>query len=368
MKVLEKNCALNQPGSVKIFPEEPDDLWTVYNLIAPGDVVTSETTRKVHLEFTKNTASRVKLSLHVKVTCREFQKDSSTVRVQGKNIEANQYVAAGSFHTLTLERNKPFELRKKIWNSDSLDSLSESAEKSTGADLAVVLMQPDQAQIYLVGRRDTVLCSKIESSASAVKRRASANVFFQHVFNAFVKHVDFNTIKSVVVASLDSTKDEFRQFLVSEGKRLRMKSIEDNKSRIIVAGTGFKGDLKEVLNDSKVMNLIKDSKAVLEIRAFKELWDNISSNSGRACYGPKSVEAAQEMMAIETLLITDELYRNAEIGTRRKYMGLVKSVKQSGGKALVYSSMHVSAEQLTQLSGVAAILRFPLPDLEDMDD
>ena len=29
--------------------------------------------------------------------------------------------------------------------------------------------------------------------------------------------------------------------------------------------------------------------------------------------------------------------------------------------------MHVSGEQLQQLTGIAAILRFPLPDLEDAD-
>lgn len=90
------------------------------------------------------------------------------------------------------------------------------------------------------------------------------------------------------------------------------------------------------------------------------------SNSGRACYGPKNAEAAQEMMAIETLLITDDLYRSAEIGTRQKYVGLVNSAKE-GGKALAYSTMHVSAEPLALLMDVAAILRFPLPDLQEMD-
>lgn len=30
--------------------------------------------------------------------------------------------------------------------------------------------------------------------------------------------------------------------------------------------------------------------------------------------------------------------------------------------------MHVTGEQLSQLTGVAAILRFPLPDIEDEDD
>ena len=33
-----------------------------------------------------------------------------------------------------------------------------------------------------------------------------------------------------------------------------------------------------------------------------------------------------------------------------------------------HAGMHVSGEQLNQLTGVAAVLRFPLPDLEDQED
>ena len=31
------------------------------------------------------------------------------------------------------------------------------------------------------------------------------------------------------------------------------------------------------------------------------------------------------------------------------------------------TGLHVSGEQLNQLTGIAAILRFPLPDIEDME-
>ena len=38
-----------------------------------------------------------------------------------------------------------------------------------------------------------------------------------------------------------------------------------------------------------------------------------------------------------------------------------------GGEVHVLSAMHASGEQLNQLTGVAAVLRFPLPDLEDQE-
>ncbi|CAG2121638.1 unnamed protein product, partial [Medioppia subpectinata] len=44
---------------------------------------------------------------------------------------------------------------------------------------------------------------------------------------------------------------------------------------------------------------------------------------------------------------------------------LVDSVRENGGEVRLFSSLHVSGEQLDQLTGVAAILRFPMQDLED---
>lgn len=67
------------------------------------------------------------------------------------------------------------------------------------------------------------------------------------------------------------------------------------------------------------------------------------------------------------LLITS-FDRSADVPTRRKYIELVERVQAQGGTVQVFSTLHVSGEQLNQLSGVAAILHFPLPDIEDEED
>lgn len=63
----------------------------------------------------------------------------------------------------------------------------------------------------------------------------------------------------------------------------------------------------------------------------------------------------------------DKLFRINNVSKRKKYADLVEGVREAGGEALVFSSMHVSGEALNNLSGVAAILRFPLPELEDQE-
>jgi protein pelota len=52
---------------------------------------------------------------------------------------------------------------------------------------------------------------------------------------------------------------------------------------------------------------------------------------------------------------------------RKRYVKLVESVKENNGVVKIFSSMHVSGEQLGQLSGIAAILRFPMPEIEEDD-
>ncbi|KAK7856738.1 protein PELOTA 1 [Quercus suber] len=207
---------------------------------------------------------------------------------------------------------------------------------ASSADLAVVLMQQQgSAHVFLVGKRATTLCTKINGSTSS----SNSDKFFENVFRAFVKHVDFSTIRCVVIGS-PGVKDEFRGYLLSEAQRLKLKSIEDKKSRIVVATTSPSNthNLSEVLNDNAVINLIRETNVVPEIRVFKEFLDVVTSNSDHACYGPKSVETAHEMLAIETLLITDDL---------------------SG-------ALRLRRGELTKLTGIAAMLRFPLPDLDEM--
>ncbi|KAL6545425.1 CDP-diacylglycerol--glycerol-3-phosphate 3-phosphatidyltransferase [Orobanche gracilis] len=377
MKIIRRDLVPNGPGSVKMVPEEADDLWVAYNLIAAGDTVVAVTVRKVLREAASGgrDAERVKLKLEVKVEAVEYDKEGSALRIRGKNVSGNEYVKIGAFHTLEVELRRPFVLRKEIWDSLALDVLHQASDPKASADLAVVLMQEGLAHILLVGKRLTTTRSRIETSIprkhgpSIAGYDKALNKFFDNVLQAFIKHVDFNIVRCAVIASPGFTKDQFHRHLLLEAERKQLRPVIENKSRILLvhSTSGYRHSLREVLDAPNVMNMIKDTKAAQEVRALKDFFAMLSDEPERACYGTKHVEVAFERMAVQTLLITDELFRNSDIPTRKKYVNLVDSVKNSGGTVHIFSSMHVSGEQLTQLTGVAATLRFPLPDLEDIE-
>ncbi|OVA01663.1 Translation release factor pelota-like [Macleaya cordata] len=377
MKVVHRQIEADGSGSVKMIPEEPDDLWIAYNLVSKGDYVLAVTVRKVLREAASGArdSERMKLKLQVKVEAVEYDKEGSVLRIRGKNTLQNEHVKVGSYHTLEIELHRYFVLKKSLWDSLSLDVLQQACDPAASADLAVVLMQEGLAQIFLVGKSVTTTRSRIEASIPRKHGPAIAGYetvscwISSYVQSTFLRHVDFKVVRCAVIASPGFTKDQFHRYLLLEAERRSLRPIIENKSRLLLVHTtsGYRHSLREVLDAPNVMNLIKDTKAAKEVRALKDFFNMLTNDPSRACYGPKHVEVAHERMAVQTLLITDELFRNADVASRKKYVNLVDSVKKSGGNAYIFSSMHVSGEQLAQLTGIAAILRFPLPDLEDME-
>lgn len=85
------------------------------------------------------------------------------------------------------------------------------------------------------------------------------------------------------------------------------------------------------------------------------------------CVSQHVTEAAKGG-AVDTLLLSDDLFRSPSVSQRRTYVELVETVKSAGGDVVIMSSLHVSGEQLSKLCGVAALLRYSVPLLEEEEE
>ncbi|XP_009759125.1 protein PELOTA 1-like [Nicotiana sylvestris] len=216
-------------------------------------------------------------------------------------------------------------------------------------------MKEGLAQVFLVGQSATIQGDKITKSNSGSKR------FFENIFVSFRKHIDMDIIPYVVIASCESIKNEFRVYLLLEAQRSKIKSIENNKSRILLVN---KNNVKEILHDKIVMSMMKDTKSAMDTKVLDEFMNLVSTNSKRACYGTKDVEYAHELMAVETLLITKEILKNEDNKVTQKYLVMEKSIKKAGGTVVQFNQD--VGQRLAELTGIAAILRFPLPDVDEL--
>ena len=62
------------------------------------------------------------------------------------------------------------------------------------------------------------------------------------------------------------------------------------------------------------------------------------------------------------------MYRADDFKVRKQYVDLMESVKMNGGNVYKFSSLHTSGEQLNNYTGIAAILRFPMADIDLLDE
>ncbi|XP_017483161.1 PREDICTED: protein pelota [Rhagoletis zephyria] len=378
MRLVNRNFDKGAQGSVTLIPEEPEDMWHTYNLIAEGDQVRSTTIRKVQNESAtgSSTSSRVRTTLTISVESIDFDTQACMLRLKGRNIEENQYVKMGAYHTLDLELNRKFEIRKAEWDTIALERIEMACDPTQSSDLAAIVMQEGLAYVCLITASMTLVRSKIEVSIPR-KRKGHTQQhekglvkFYESVMQGILRHVNFDIVKCVLIASPGFVRDQFYEYMYQQAVKNDIKLLLDNKSKFILvrSSSGFKQSLKEVLQDPSVMVKISDTKAVREVKVLEQFYTILHCEPARAFYGKKHVLEAAKAMAIETLLISDNLFRCQDVQQRKEFVNLVESVREAGGEVKIFSSMHISGEQLANLTGIAAILRFPMPELDDSGD
>lgn len=377
MKLLRKNLDKKGSGSVSLIAENAEDMWHAYNLIHAGDYLKSTTIRKVVTESSVGltTTNRVHTTLTILVKTLDFDTQASVLRVKGTNCEENQFVKLGAYHTIDLELNRKFEISKHEWDSVALERIDDACDPGQNADVAAVVMQEGLAHVCLILSSMTLVKSKIEMSIPRKRKGQCAThdksmeKFFDRIVQALLTHINFDVVKAIVIASPGFIKDQFFQYMNDYVvKNLQTaKVLADNKSKFILihSANGFKHSLKDIFEDPNLMPRLSDTKAMGEVKALDAFYQMLKSEPDRAYYGYKHVEKAHEAEAIDVLLISDSLFRSKELKERKKYVNIVDRVRENNGTVKIFSSLHVSGEQLMQLTGIAAILRFPMPDIEE---
>ena len=368
---------------VGLLPTEPEDMWHANNLIGPEDIIKAHAIRKVVTESkTGSTQSeRVHTDLTIRVTSTFFDPGASQLHVSGTVIVENSFVNIGQYHTLDLELNRPFTLWKKYgWDSVARETLSDALKQDKDGALAAVVMQEGIANICLITEYRTILKQRVESNIPK-KRSASSDQdsgmrrFFDKTLSTLSRSVDFSKPRPLLLASPGFVATDFKKYIADEGVRRGDKVLMAiaKEAMVVHSSSGHLHSLNEVLKDPTVTARMKDMKFAKETQLMDVFYKHLRQDDARAWYGVGPVEKAVRQGAVGrgggVLLINNSLFRSQDIATRRRYVALVDRVKEDGGEARILSSDHESGQRLDVLGGIAAILTYSFPDLdEDLEE
>ncbi|KAI7879139.1 hypothetical protein K492DRAFT_217266 [Lichtheimia hyalospora FSU 10163] len=378
MRLINKTVEKDATGHVTLYPEELEDMWHVYNLISKEDQIKATTFRRLQSESAtgSTTSQRTRMVLTITVESVDFDPQVGLLRINGRVTSENPYVKLGSYHTIDLELNRNFTLYKPEWDIIALERVDEACDIAKQADVAAIVCQEGLANVCFLTEHMTVVKQRIETpiprkrKGSVTNHEKGLEKFYDQIYQAILRLFDFNILKAVIIASPGFVREQVYQYIFDQAVKTENKIILENRSKFVLvhSSSGHKHSLNEVMQDPSIQSKLADTKAAREVQALDEFYAMMNADPDRAFYGYSHVAKANEHGAIGTLLVTDELFRSADIATRRKYVDLVESVRTMGGTVRVFSSMHVSGEQLNLLSGVAAILTFPFPGIEDGDE
>jgi protein pelota len=185
-----------------------------------------------------------------------------------------------------------------------------------------------------------------------------------------LRNFDLDILKVILLASPGFAATSLRDHIIAQATLTDAAPVLRAKPKFLIvhSSTGHLHSLNEVLKSDEIKAKLADTKFARESRAVDDFYRMLSTDELRAYYGPKHVARAVEAGAVGTLLISDSLFRSQNVGERRKWVAIVEEVRKGGGEVLIFSSIHESGKQLDQLTGIAAILSFPLPEVEEEDE
>jgi protein pelota len=326
----------------------------------------------------------VHITLSIRVTGVDFDPVAGQLHVSGRVAEENKWVKVGAYHTLDLELHRNFTLEKAPesggWDSVALDVVREAVKVDKEGTVPAVVMQEGLANICLITEHQTVLQQRVE--VVVPKKRAGRagdhdkgmQRFFATVLETLQRHVDISAPRPLLLASPGFTAAGFVEFVLERARSANDKAVLGNKANFVVvhASSGHLHSLAEVLQSAEVVAKLRDTKYARESRLMGEFEGLLRRDDGRAWYGKREVERAVGKGAVGrgggVLLISNGLFRSQVVGERKRWVGLVDRVREEGGEVRVLSSDHESGRRLEGLGGIAAILTFPLEDLDEEEE
>uniref|UniRef100_A0A7S3K686 eRF1/Pelota-like N-terminal domain-containing protein n=1 Tax=Aureoumbra lagunensis TaxID=44058 RepID=A0A7S3K686_9STRA len=343
------------------------------------DFVKASTYRKIESSGSSGGSEKRRVTLTLRATKIEYDGLSGSVRISGTNVCENEWVKMGAHHTTEIATRSTITLTKASWDAGHRASLFE--ERKTGEAVAVLTQSGGQgitARVYALSGALSRHIGSIDISfpKSEIGKQKARKKFINQLYSVLNERVDWEYCKCLALAGPEATSLANELVLGAPKKstdKIDGLTLAFRANRVVTVSnkSGISTEvLESLLADKGVAALVAATSLAEHYEALEEFRAAELKDATRVVYG--SLAAAQEAAdraAISTLLVLDDKLKSAhDIAQRRALTHLIDTASSSAGQVLVFPARHVAAQRLALLGGIAAILRFPCPDLQDITD
>jgi protein pelota len=338
--------------AVSLVPESLDDLWHLTYVIEPGDLVSGDTHRRIQRQdddLRDTGGEREHLYVTIAVEEVEFHKFANRLRVSGVIDSCSREDQLGLHHTLNVEERKEIEIEKR-WKPDQRQRIEEAVEATDQPTVAIATVEEGEAYIHTVAQYGVDEYASFSNTTGKGEYARGREELFEDLASA-LGHLE---VEAVILAGPGFTKQDALDYIRDSDP-----ALAEDITVVDTSAAGGRG-VHEVLKRGAVEDVQQETRIAEESAAIDELMERMAQD-GAAAYGIEEVQQATDYGAVETLLILDERLRQERAGEGDWDVDaneLVESVEQQGGEITVFSHEFDPGQQLRNLGGVAALLRY----------
>jgi protein pelota len=354
MRIADRTRVEGGRERIDAVPESLDDLWHLQFVLEPGDRVSGDTTRRIQRnddQMRDTGGEREHLWVEIAVDDVEFAKFANRLRIGGEIVDCSREDQLGYHHTLNVEERSEISVTK-VWQTDQLERLQEAVEASENADVAIATVEEGEAYVHTVAQYGVEERAAITAPTGKGEFARPREELFSELGEVLARM----DVEAIILAGPGFTKQDALDYIQENHRELSGKI-----QTVDTASVGDRG-VHEVLKRGAVDRVQAETRIAREATLIDDLMENIAQGS-KAAYGIDEVSKAAEYGAVETLLVLDERLRQERAGEGDWDVDaneLVTAVERQGGEVTVFSGEFDPGQQLRNLGGVAAILRYRL--------
>ena len=354
MRIADRQTVEGGRERLTLVPESLDDLWHLSHVIEPGDRVAGDTTRRIQRndEQLRDTGGeREHLWLALDVEDVEFAKFANRLRVGGTISECSREDQLGLHHTINVEEREELEVEKR-WKPDQLDRIEDAVEATENADVAIATVEEGEAHVHTVAQYGVEERATITAPTGKGEYARPRSELFADLTDV-LKRLD---VDAIILAGPGFTKQDALDYIAENDPGL--------PEKITTVDTSAVGDrgVHEVLKRGAVDEVQKETRIAEESELIDELTERIAEGA-KVAYGPDQVAKAADYGAVEELLVLDDRLRKERQGEGDWDIDVdrvIETAEQKGGEVTVFSGEFAPGQQLRNLGGIAALLRYRL--------
>ncbi|MFA5303754.1 MAG: hypothetical protein WC393_04430 [Candidatus Nanoarchaeia archaeon] len=352
MKILKKNLKNNE---ITIKTESLDDLWYLSQIITPKTIINGKTYRKV--EINDKTSERKQIFIELDVEKTEFKEFSDILKVLGKIIRSSDdRVQKGDYHSFNISVKDEVTIIKE-WSQVDYDYLTKSSKK----DSNLMLVAADYGDATIAYYHDysieysTTLSEELGGKREITAYEKNKAEFIKTLLSSLNELAKNRQAKSVLIGATMSLIDALKS-KINEYDYLK------NKSSFVKINYSNKNGIKELINSGEAQKSIDKTQYYEQQVIINNLMELISK-SKKSTYGYKFVKEAINKGAVQDLILSTNFIKKAkEDNSFKELDSLIKLSNSSNASLSIVNSGSELGEQVDNLAGIAAILRYDLKE------